>query len=107
MPFGWGKSKTHLTRDQKKIWTDNGYLVLSGFFDPQSVEAVNTIVRHAASDPASLGKVTVDVLHGQYVGKRFLAADAPREAFEGPIKINDLFLDKPEVRHLALSAELS
>lgn len=35
------------------------------------------------------------------------AKDAPREAFTGPIKINDLFLDEPVVRDLALSRRLS
>ncbi len=46
-------------------------------------------------------------MHGDHIGKRFRAAEAPREAFGGPIKVNDLFLDEPEVRHLALNQRLT
>lgn len=59
------------------------------------------------ANPSSFGQATVDALHGEHTGKRFRAVEAPREVFNGPIKINDLFLDEPEVRNLALSERLT
>lgn len=59
------------------------------------------------ADPASFGRATVDALDGEHTGKRFRAVEAPREVFNGPLKINDLFLDEPEVRNLALSERLT
>jgi ectoine hydroxylase-related dioxygenase (phytanoyl-CoA dioxygenase family) len=41
------------------------------------------------------------------MGKRFRGAEAPLEVFQGPIKINDLFLDEPGVRNLALNKRLT
>lgn len=69
--------------------------------------AVNTIVNRRIADPSSFGQATVDALHGEHIGKRFVAVEAPREVFDGPIKINDLFLDETEVRNLALSERLT
>ena len=107
MPFGWGKAKSAITPEQKQFWEQNGYLVLSGFFNPDEVRAVNAVVDRVVSNPSSAGKATIDVLHGKYVGQRMRAAEAPSEAFQGPVKINDLFLDEPEVRHLALNPHLT
>ena len=59
------------------------------------------------ADPSSFGQATVDALHGEHTGKRFRGVEAPHEVFSGPIKINDLFLDEPEVRNLALSEPLT
>lgn len=105
MRFPW--EKVRLTEEQKQFWTENGYLVLSGFFKPKEVQAVNAVVDRIRSNPKTLGNATVDVLHGEYIGKRFRGAEAPPEAFAGPIKINDLFLQESEVRHLALNNRLT
>jgi phytanoyl-CoA hydroxylase len=96
-----------LTRQQKRFWKENGYLILPSFFDRAEVDAVNRVVERRMADPSSFGQATVDALHGEHVGKRFRAVEAPREVFSGPIKINDLFLDEPEVRNLALSERLT
>jgi ectoine hydroxylase-related dioxygenase (phytanoyl-CoA dioxygenase family) len=106
MRFPWDK-RTSLTSEQKQFWEDNGYLVLPGLFQAEEVQAVNDIVERIAKDPKSGGNATIDVLHGTYAGKRFRAAEAPLEAFTGPIKINDLFLEQAEVRHLALNKRLT
>ncbi len=106
--FGSGSKKgDRLTREQKRFWNENGYLILPSFFERTEVDAVNAVVDRRMADPSSFGRATVDALHGQYIGKRFRAAEAPREVFEGPIKINDLFLDEPEVRNFALSERLT
>ena len=106
MPFPWGLFN-RLSNKQKQFWTDNGYLVLPKLFKPREVDAVNRIVDELTKNPRSAGLVTIDVLHGSYAGQRFLCADAPGDAFAGPIKINDLFLERPEVRHLALNRRLT
>lgn len=103
----WLTSKSPLSAEQLRFWDDNGYLILPAFFEPKDVHAVNSIVDHRIANPESFGKATIDVLHGEYIGKRFRGAEAPREAFAGPIKVNDLFLDEPEVRHLALNDRLT
>ena len=59
------------------------------------------------ANPASAGNATVDVLHGEYKGRRFRATETPSEAFKGPVKINDLFLEEPQVRFLALNKDLT
>jgi len=106
--FGSGNSKREeLTREQKAFWDENGYLILASFFEPTEVDAVNAIVDRRMADPSSFGQATVDPLHGQYAGQRFRGAEAPREIFQGPIKINDLFLDEPEVLNFALSERLT
>jgi ectoine hydroxylase-related dioxygenase (phytanoyl-CoA dioxygenase family) len=104
MRFPWSGV---LTREQRHFWDDNGYLVLPGLFKADEVESVNKIVEQGRSDPRSLGDATVDVLHGEHVGKRFPASETPIEAFQGPVKINNLFLENTEVRHLALNERLT
>jgi phytanoyl-CoA hydroxylase len=96
-----------LTRAQKKFWQENGYLILKSFFPRSEAEAVNALVDRRMADPSSFGQATVDALQGEHTGKRFRAVEAPREVFAGPIKINDLFLDEPQVRDLALSKRLT
>ncbi len=101
------KENVRLDGEQKRFWRENGYLVLKSFFTRPEVDAVNAVVERRIADPSSFGQATVDPLHGEHAGKRLRAVEAPREVFNGPIKINDLFLDEPEVRKLALSERLT
>ena len=96
-----------LTREQKKFWRENGYLILPAFFDRQDIDAVNEIVESRMAAPGSFGGATVDPLHGSFAGKRFRAAEAPKEVWTGAVKINDLFLDEPAVMKLALGERLT
>jgi ectoine hydroxylase-related dioxygenase (phytanoyl-CoA dioxygenase family) len=107
MRFPWTSSKTRLTSEQKQFWEDNGYLVLPGLFSSAEMQAVNELINGLLEDSKGLGNATVDVLHGEHLGKRFRGADAPKDSFQGPIKINDLFLQEPKVRDLALGKELT
>ncbi len=107
MPESGTTPSARLTGEQKRHWKQKGYLILSSFFTRAEVEAVNSVVDHRIASPASFGNATVDVIHGAYGGKRFRASEAPHEVFGGPIKINDLFLDEPEVRNLALNERLT
>lgn len=99
--------KRSLTSNEKQFWDARGYLVLSRFFRPAEIDAVNAVVREGIANPSSFGNATIDVLHGQLIGKRLRAAEAPTQAFTGPIKINDLFLDRNEIRRLALNDRLT
>jgi phytanoyl-CoA hydroxylase len=96
-----------LTKKQLSFWNDQGYLVLPSFFTPAEVENVNSLIDSHLADPSSFGNCTIDVLHGELEGKRLRGVDAPSEVFQGPVKINDLFLDEPEVRDLALNVRLT
>jgi len=107
MSLLWKRTGSLLTREQLSLWKEHGYLVLPSFFTPRQVEAVNSLIDNRVANPSSFGMATIDVLHGALIGKRFRAADAPSGVFDGPIKINDLFLDEPEVRHLALNRPLT
>lgn len=108
MPTSAIKRKTRLTAVQKKDWKEKGYLILRSFFSRDEVEAVNSLVDRRIENPETFGEATVvDVLAGPHVGKGFRATEAPREVFQVPIKINDLFLDEAEVRHLALNEGLT
>jgi phytanoyl-CoA hydroxylase len=102
------KTKTQLTHAERNHWKEEGYLVLKSFFSLSEVEAVNSLIDRRMENPETFGQATlVDAIAGPYVGKRFRAVEAPRQVFEVPIKINDLFIDEPEVRRLALNDRLS
>jgi ectoine hydroxylase-related dioxygenase (phytanoyl-CoA dioxygenase family) len=107
MRFPWMRSGTRLTSEQKQFWDDNGYLVLPGLFSLAEVQAVNELIEGLREDPKKLGNATVDVLKGEFSGKRFRGPDTPKESFQVPIKINDLFLQEPKVRDLALGKRLT
>lgn len=96
-----------LSSRQRRQWNDKGYLVLTTFFSPEEIGAVNRVVDARIADPSSFGNATVDAISGQYSGQRFRGSEAPPEVFEGPVKINDLFLDEPAVRNIALSERLT
>ena len=96
-----------LSSEQKKFWYENGYLILPGFFGRQDTNAVNEVVESRMAAPGTFGGATVDPLLGPFAGRRFRAAEAPKEVWNGPVKINDLFLDEPPVMKLALSERLT
>jgi ectoine hydroxylase-related dioxygenase (phytanoyl-CoA dioxygenase family) len=96
-----------LSFKQRQFWKDQGYLILPGLFNPEEIEAVNDLVQRIRQNPKLHGNATVDVLHGEHIGKRFRGVDAPVEVFAGPIKINDLFFQAPEVQRLAADKRLT
>lgn len=96
-----------LSGEQKQFWNHNGYLVLPGLFKLEEIQAVNDLIERIRQDPKLHGDATVDVLHGEHIGKRFRGIDAPAGVFAGPVKINDLFLREREVRRLAAHKRLT
>lgn len=87
-----------LGRARAAHWTDDGFLVLPGFVSDDDVTALSdTVDRAWAQRP---GQVVVDDL---VTGRRTRIADAdPDHHF----KVNDLYLDDPRVRRIALSERI-
>jgi len=84
-----------LSREQREQWDRDGYLVLPQFFGADIVDPINALIeklshRSARSNEIA-SRVVVDLLAGS-AHKRMRLADAPDEAFERPVKFNDLFL---------------
>ena len=102
------KPPLRLTRAQRNHWEEKGFLILPAFFSHDEIQAVNSLITNRVEHPETFGDATlVDAIAGPYIGKRFRAKEAPRQVFQVPVKINDLFLDESEVRHLALNDGLS
>jgi hypothetical protein len=91
-----------LTADQLAQWNANGFLVLPGFYSPDALAPLLRFVESVWVDPPSY--LVVDGTHGG--GRRRLidvpAADRGHRLF----KLNDLYLERPEVRELAAGPRL-
>src|SRR5438270_6367735 len=90
-----------LTREQKAQWDRDGYLILPQFFDAEVVDPINALIERlshrGARSNETASRVVVDLLAGS-VHRRMRLADAPDEAFEHPVKFNDLFLETDVIR---------
>jgi phytanoyl-CoA hydroxylase len=98
-----------LTPEQREKWDRDGYLILPQFFGSDVVDPINALVeqlshREARSNETA-GRVVVDLLAGS-AHRRMRLADAPDEAFERPVKFNDLFLECDAIRNANLSPRL-
>ena len=84
-----------LTREQKENWDREGYVILAQFFGADIVDPINALVERlshrGARSEEMAHRVVVDLLAGS-AHRRMRLADAPDEAFERPVKFNDLFL---------------
>ena len=98
--------RSALSAEQTRFWDENGYIVLRGFFDAAAVEAVNREVSDLLARRDRHPDVTVYISSGQAAGRHMRIADAPDDAFGGPIKINDLFMVSPAVRARILDDRL-
>src|SRR3954465_990123 len=98
-----------LTREQKENWDRDGYLILPQFFGAEIVDPINALIerlshRSARSNEIA-GRVVVDLLAGS-AHRRMRLAAAPDEAFERPVKFNDLFLECDVIRNCNLHPRL-
>jgi phytanoyl-CoA hydroxylase len=88
-------------------WSENGYLVLKGFFGIEEINAFTRAVEQLVENRASsAGEITIDVLEGNYLGQRMKLRNAPDEAISAGYKLNDLYLDSDICRQLSLSQKL-
>ena len=95
-----------LTDDQRASWDEKGYLVLRQFFGRETIDAVNAEVTGLLENRDRYPDVSVDIFSGSQAGKRVKIPDVPDDAFSGPVKINDLFLNSPVVRSCNLDERL-
>lgn len=91
-----------LTPEQRQSWEQNGYLAIPGFFTAEQVDRVNALVEGLFRTPP--GWLVVDNLA---TGRRARLADFPAgERSPRQFKLNDLYLELPEVRAMALDARV-
>jgi len=98
-----------LTREQRNQWDRDGYLILPQFFGGDIVDPINALIERlshrAARSEEMARRVVVDLLAGS-AHRRMRLADAPDEAFERPVKFNDLFLECDAIRNANLNPRL-
>ena len=90
-----------LTAEQKQFWEKNGYLVLPRFFSAERLEWV--LRTHQDIWDVYPSNVVVDDL---ITGRRCSMNSLSKAEQTHPFKVNDLYLDYAEVRHLSLDKQL-
>jgi phytanoyl-CoA hydroxylase len=91
-----------LTAMLRRHWEDSGYLILPGFFTADDVEPINDLVDALYHAPPRY--LVVDSTRHR---KRCRLIDTtPDERAERNFKLNDLYLNEPLVRNLALHPRL-
>jgi phytanoyl-CoA hydroxylase len=99
-----------LSRDAVAGWRRDGYLVLQKFFDDATVDELNDLIKQLLNPERQsiewADRIVIDVLAGSHSGRRCLLRDAPSEALQVPMKINDLYLESNVARGLALHPRL-
>jgi phytanoyl-CoA hydroxylase len=90
-----------LTAEHKQFWEKNGYLVLPRFFSAERLEWV--LRTHQDIWDVCPSNVVVDDL---VTGRRCSMNSLSQEEKTHPFKVNDLYLDYAEVRHLSLDKQL-
>lgn len=97
-----------LTPEQRKHWDEKGFLVLPGFFTPRQTQSVlDVVAKNWDESRTQPSDVTIDVFIGTEKEARLKLHDAPNDARTRPFKMNDLFLQDPTVRSMAVDAKLS
>jgi ectoine hydroxylase-related dioxygenase (phytanoyl-CoA dioxygenase family) len=86
-----------------KKWQEEGYVVLPKFYSGAEIDAAEAALHRAWNDPTS--RVVVDDLN---VDQRMHIRDVDPDARKSHrFKVNDLYLEYPEVRRLALNGKLT
>lgn len=95
------KRSVVLTQEQQQCWHDNGYLILPGFFS--NAELAPVIHLHEQIWETCPSQVVVDDLQ---TGRRCYMTSLSEAEKTHRFKVNDLYLDYAEVRHLSLNPRL-
>ena len=91
-----------LSSDQKQFWQTNGYLAIPGFYNHADVEQATAVVERLFANPP--GYLVVD---NTVTGLRSKLTDVPRtDRSPRMYKLNDLYLEEPVIRELALGERL-
>lgn len=92
-----------LIEELRQQWAEKGYAVLPGFYDAEALGAADAEVARSWSERAP--RIVVDDL---VTGQRQRLADVGEDARRNHrFKTNDLFLESPAVRALALNPRLT
>ena len=85
-------------------YRSEGFLVLEGFFEPSDLDVfldeTDQIIRNWVCRPS---KITIDMLEGPDIGRRFLLNEVDNDSLKLVYKINDLFLESKFCEALSLS----
>ena len=91
----------------REQWEREGFLILEGFISPKHVQRANAEVQQLIeSGGLTRPNIMIDVLHGEYSGRRLKVTDTPLSAYKGPVKINDLYLESHAMRSCNLDRRL-
>lgn len=91
-----------------KRWNDDGYYIARGLFSADEIAAMNQYMDQLWDERRERGG---DMAFDMYLysprHQRIYFRDAPDDARQFPYKLNDLFLESPEVRSMALAPKLA
>lgn len=97
-----------LTREQRRFWDENGYLVLPRHFTLEQIRSMNLLIDDVWQSSRTTPRQTVvDIFIGTPRERRARIHDAPLDARHFPYKLNDLFLESEEVRQMVLERRLA
>ena len=103
-----GYNDLPLSQEQISLWENQGYIILRGFFDQQDIHTFNEFI-NSLWDTRSNNKhaLAVDVDLNTPNAKRISFSKANIDAKSRPYKLNDLYVNYPEVRQLCLAPKLT
>ena len=103
-----GKDPYQLSSPEVASWNDNGYLIIRGLFSEQTISSINQLTEHVWDNRDRENNPLVsDIYIGTDKERRVFFKNAPDEARSCPYKLNDLFLEKEEIRQFCLNPDLS
>ncbi len=102
----FSRFKRKLNPEQHKFWQDNGYLVLKGFYEADKVDSVSQLVDELWEKRKSISQSIVIDTDLHVTNKRQHISMARKEHRAKPYKINDLYLEFPIIREVALGSGL-
>lgn len=92
-------SKRGISADQKKLWEENGYLILRNALPVRAADRMREIVDELWQTRDQQDFV-LDVLSGEQTGTCYPLREADPAARQGVYKLNSLFGPLPEVRSI-------
>jgi phytanoyl-CoA hydroxylase len=87
-----------LSDRQRKLWNENGYLVIEGFFDEPDIAAIESSLERVWHERPT--NVTIDDLVSD---RRIRASQVTDDESNHTFKVNDLYLVDPNVRKVVSS----
>jgi len=102
-----GLIRPMLSPEDRSFFQENGYLILKGFYSEAQIAKLNDQIAGIWAESRSKpSRIVVDIFTETPNQRRVKLNDAPIEAKGRPHKINDLFLEYPQVRDFVLSKRL-